>query len=101
MAKERVSMKGMGADALFAPPAEQGVETSSPLSQDTSKEAKQETSIEASQDTSKEALKKVSYYIRKDQDIKLEKIKLKRKEGGQETDKSALVREAIDKLLEE
>jgi hypothetical protein len=42
---------------------------------------------------------KVSYYIRPDQDQTLEEIKLAvRRASGERTDKSALIREAIDLL---
>ena len=49
--------------------------------------------------SSSEKLIKVSYYIREDQDTILEEIKLEvRRSTGERTDKSALIREAIDLL---
>jgi hypothetical protein len=49
-------------------------------------------------DTSQDLIK-VSYYIRSEQDQLLEEIKLAvRRASGERTDKSALIREAIDLL---
>ena len=51
------------------------------------------------QEAAASELIKVSYYIRPDQDTTLEEIKLLlRKTKGVRTDKSALIREAIDLL---
>lgn len=41
---------------------------------------------------------KVSYYITEEQDLKLDQIRIKRKRQGIKVDKSALIREAIDRL---
>jgi len=49
----------------------------------------------------KQELIKATYYIRPEQDIKLEQIRLQRRLKGERIDKSALVRETIDKLIEE
>src|SRR5882762_7045861 len=147
---KRVSMRGMGADAFFGPPAEEKDETpvsqpdSVPVDQQTSETvtqsavlpvkqqdsilAEQSTNIPASQEAilpvrqedampvtpptvtpvdqqastpDKQDLIKATYYIRSDQDIKLEQIRLQRRLKGERIDKSALVREAIDKLIEE
>lgn len=148
MAKKRVSMRGMGADAFFNPPSEEKEE---PVSQDESKTSSQPTdlpeipqnstsvdqltnvpslqetiipviqpiAIPESQETSepvnqltdkpvnqrtgkaaKQDLIKATYYIYPDQDMKLERIRLARRVRGERVDKSELIREAIDKLIE-
>lgn len=43
---------------------------------------------------------KATYYIYPDQDMKLERIRLARRVRGERVDKSELIREAIDKLVE-
>ena|SRR2546421_8073617 len=43
---------------------------------------------------------KATYYITPGQDTKLEQIRLQRRQRGEKTDKSALIREAIDNLVE-
>jgi len=43
---------------------------------------------------------KATYYITPEQDLKLERIRLARRQRGVKVDKSALVREAIDYLPE-
>lgn len=61
--------------------------------------AKKSLSQKAEKAPEDEELIKVSYYIRVDQDTKLEEIKLiVRRTTGERTDKSALIREAIDLL---
>jgi tartrate dehydratase alpha subunit/fumarate hydratase class I-like protein len=77
-------MKGMGADAFFE----------TPVSQDTSIPVKQLN------DKVEEALVKATFYLTQDHIMKLERIKLARKQKGKRIDKSALVREAIDLLSE-
>jgi hypothetical protein len=160
MAKKRVSMRGMGADAFFSPPSEEkeeepvgqptgktdlqspilpvGWHTSAVASQDTIIPASQctdtavdqiatmpvsnlpssqivhDTGIPARQQDSSPVTKgtsesvgqhasilvKATYYIRPDQDMKLEQIRLARRIKGEKVDKSELIREAIDKLVE-
>ncbi len=41
---------------------------------------------------------KATYYITPEQDLKLERVHLARRQQGVEIDKSALIREAIDYL---
>jgi hypothetical protein len=84
MARKRTSMKGMGADAFFE----------TPVSQHTSIPAKQ------LDDKVKEELVKATFYLTQDHIMKLERIRLVRKQKGKRIDKSALVREAIDLLSE-
>jgi hypothetical protein len=84
MARKRTSMKGMGADAFFE----------TPVSQHTSIPAKQlNGKVEG-------ALVKATFYLTQDHIMKLERIRLARKQKGKRIDKSALVREAIDLLSE-
>src|SRR5262245_17292686 len=55
----------------------------------------------SSEDQESQDFIKVSYYIRPDQDDTLEEIKLAvRRATGERTDKSALIREAIDLLAD-
>ncbi len=68
---------------------------SDPARQVTDMPAKQRTGIPVRQD-----LMKATYYIYPDQDMKLERIRLARKMRGGKVDKSELIREAIDKLVE-
>jgi hypothetical protein len=84
MARKRTSMKGMGADAFFE----------TPVSQRTSIPAKQPN------DGVEEKLVKATFYLTQDHIMKLERIRLARKQKGKRIDKSALVREAIDLLSE-
>ena len=114
----RVSMQGMGADAFFNPPVtrEEQEEDAQPASQDTSKTVDQDTRIPVEQDTGipvkqqagktvgqdtsvpAEQYMKATYYIRPEQDLKLEQLRLARRQRGERVDKSALIREAIDLL---
>ncbi len=82
MARKRTSMKGMGADAFFETPVSQ------------------HASIPAKQLDDKEELVKATFYLTQDHIMKLERIRLARKQKGKRIDKSALVREAIDLLSE-
>lgn len=146
MPKKRISMRGMGADAFFNPPAEKKEEpvsqdTSSPDDQQISVPVQPQTSVPSSQDailpvnqstsipvtglshvqpeqstslpesqkasepikqhTGKPAgLIKATYYIYPDQDLKLERIRLARRMRGEKVDKSELIREAIDRMVE-
>ena len=116
--KQRVSMQGMGADAFFGLPIEKSEteettrEKQVPVSQGTVVPAPQETSMPSNQFTDgpanqqasisdKQDLIKATYYIRPEQDLRLEQIRLQKRLKGEKTDKSALVRKAIDKLIEE
>ncbi|MGI0034857.1 MAG: hypothetical protein ACRD98_03185 [Nitrososphaera sp.] len=81
MTRKRTSMKGMGADAFFEAPVSQ------------------HTSLPAKQLNDKELLK-ATFYLTQDHIMKLERIRLARKQRGIRIDKSALVREAIDLLGE-
>ncbi len=92
MVKKRISMKGMGADTFFE----------TPVNQQDSKQADQHTDKPVSGltgNTNKE-LTKVTFYLTQQHIMKLECIRLERKQAGRKVDKSALVREAID-LFEE
>jgi hypothetical protein len=77
-------MKGMGADVFFE----------TPVRQDTSVPVKQLS------DKVEEELVKATFYLTQDHIMKLERIRLARKEKRERIDKSALVREAIDLLSE-
>lgn len=77
MAK-RTSMRGMGADAFFAPSAE----TPAP----------QQDSMPAAQ------FVKATFYLTPELILKLEQVRFDRLQRGEKTDKSALVREAIERL---
>lgn len=81
-AKKRPELKGM--DAFMQPPPEE-----EPANQDTSMPVDQRT-----------GLMKATYYITPEDDMKLERIRLARRRRGIKTDKSALIREAIDLLPE-
>jgi hypothetical protein len=124
MAKKRISMKGMGADAFFETPVNQEADkpgtqhADKPASQEPSMPVSQQESMPVNQHASKpgyqyadkparqptgstdEELIKATFYLRQEHIMKLERIRLKRKQNGIKIDKSALVREAID-LLEE
>ena len=86
MAK-RESMRGRGADAFFNPPA---TNDATPASQHTGMPVLEQTS----------ELVKATFYLKPDQVLKLEQLRLERRQRGQKIDKSALVREAIDGLTE-
>ena len=91
MAK-RQSMRGMGTDAFFnTPPSATQAEPAGP-----------DAVLPASQHVSKPALSdelvKATFYLTPGQIMKLEQLRLTRRQQGQKVDKSALVREAIDAL---
>jgi hypothetical protein len=73
----RKSMKGMGADAFFTP-------------------VSQHDSMTVSQPDIQ--FVKATFYLAPDHIMILEKLRLERIQNGQKIDKSALVREAIEKL---
>ena len=77
MAK-RPSMRGMGADAFFASTAE------APAPQQDSTPAPQ--------------FVKATFYLTPELILKLEQVRFDRLQRGEKTDKSALVREAIERL---
>lgn len=93
MAK-RQSMRGMGADAFFSPaepqaaPVGNSQQGSMPVNQHTGKPAPAEA----------DELVKATFYLKLDQVMKLEQLRLTRRQQGHKIDKSALVREAIDAL---
>ena len=58
----------------------------------------QEARTPVQQDTSKLQLMKATYYITPAQDLRLERMRMARREQGERVDKSALIREAIDLL---
>jgi hypothetical protein len=115
---ERVPV-GRGADAFFGPATEEEMSqdtilpanqrTSIPVKQEavkmgnqsTDKTVHQPTSTPGEQDTGKPVFMKATYYITSEQDLKLEQIRLARRERGQRVDKSALIREAIDLLVDQ
>lgn len=82
---QRPQLKGM--DAFMQPPPE----IEQPVGQDTGLPVKQQDGI---------MLMKGTYYITPEHDLKLERIRLARKQRGIKVDKSALIREAIDLLSE-
>src|SRR5882757_8925018 len=100
---KRVSMQGMGADAFFGLPVEKTEQeetieeeqlpakqdTSTPASQEAIQPVKQESAMpvtpytalpvsQQSRTPAKQDLIKATYYIRPEQDIKLEQIRLQR-----------------------
>lgn len=121
---ERVPV-GRGADAFFGPATEEEASqdaalpvrqqasvpvkqdtvvvgkqyTGTPVEQEAVTPAYQHTSAPVEQDTVKPVFMKATYYITPEQDLKLEQIRLTRRERGQRVDKSALIREAIDLLV--
>src|SRR5437763_8805821 len=109
MAKKppRVSMKALDAEAFFAPPTGIEIEmaqepnTGTPGDRQASGAAFQETSKIGTQDIRKPAYMKATYFITVEQDRKLERLRLARRGQGESIDKSALIREAIDRLAEE
>lgn len=85
----------LGKKDIFAPTPKA---TSNPGRKQASKTAGQLTSKPASQHTGK--LAKATFYLRPEQILKLEEIRLEAmREGKARLDKSALVREAIDLLV--
>jgi hypothetical protein len=112
---ERVPVTGQfgrGADVFFGPVPEEEQDTSTPVQQEAVKPVEQQNSIPVEQPTSKpgyqdtseqvnqEAGKfmKATYSITPEQDLKLERVRLARRQQGVKIDKSALIREAIDHL---
>jgi len=109
---------GRGADAFFGPATEEeekqdtgipvqqeavqlvGQQESTPVKQVTSKTVGQDTSEQGNQNAGKVEFMKATYYITPEQDLKLERIRLARRQRGVKVDKSALVREAIDQVVE-
>ncbi len=109
---------GRGADAFFGPATEEeekqdtgipvqqeavqlvGQQESTPVKQVTSKTVGQDTSEQGNQNAGKVEFMKATYYITPEQDLKLEHIRLAQRQRGVKVDKSALIREAIDQLLE-
>ena len=88
MAK-RESMRGRGADAFYSDqPATS--QAGMPASQQNSKPALNEAG----------ELVKATFYLTPAQILKLEQLRLNRRQRGQKVDKSALVREAIEALTE-
>ena len=91
---KRTSIRGMGADAFFSPNA---------ADQQASTTVQQDTSVPVNQDTStlvKQPLIKATFYLTPEHESALEELKLKlRKTTGERTDKSELVRRAIDLLV--
>jgi hypothetical protein len=91
-------MKGMGTDAFFASPARQSAST--PASQDAGKELCLQADMPVSQQdsTPPEQYEKATFYLSRRHVMRLEQLRLERMQRGEKVDKSALVREAIDKL---
>jgi hypothetical protein len=89
MAK-RQSMRGMGADAFFNSPQPAAPDQQAGIP------AHQQASVPAAAAT--DELVKATFYLKPDQVMKLEQLRLARRQRGQKIDKSALVREAIDAL---
>jgi hypothetical protein len=71
-----------------------------PVNQQNSIPVYQDTSKQVHQEAGKPEFMKATYYITSEQDMKLERIRLIRRQQGVKVDKSALIREAIDYLLE-
>jgi hypothetical protein len=80
-------------------PAEQ--EASTPASQLNSTPASQQASLTVHQQASKPVVKKYTYYLPVEKNLKLEQIRLARLARGIVVDKSALVSEAIELLKDE
>jgi hypothetical protein len=74
--------------------------TAIPVNQDTSVKGKRDASVILDPATGEVKYIKVTYYIEPGQDMKLEEIRLHRRRRGIKTDKSELIREAINKLAE-
>ena len=93
MAK-RQSMRGMGTDAFFnTPPA---ATPADPSGTNAGLLANQHVSKSAPTDE----LVKATFYLTPGQIMKLEQLRLTRRQRGHKVDKSALVREAIDALAD-
>lgn len=92
MSKKRKSMAGIGKgmDAFFDEPEEKEKQES------TSDNEHMETQEQSSPD-----LKRATFYIRPEQNIRIEEIKLQLTKRKVNTNKSELVREAIDLLAEQ
>lgn len=90
MAKRTPITNRLGTDAFFSETA----------SQDTSKSTKQDTDVLASQlaGSTKPELVKATFYLTPDLILKLEELRMERLRRGEKVDKSALVREALDRL---
>ncbi len=87
----------MGADAFFSPNAAAKVnqQASTPVQQNASAPVQQDTSTPV-----KQPLIKATFYLTPEHEAALEELKLKlRKTTGERTDKSELVRRAIDLLV--
>src|SRR5215210_8492640 len=107
MAAKRASMKGMGADAFFAPPPE-SPQTGEPVSQQDAMPTYQDDGKAISQQGGKAALQhgsepaaqyeKATFYLGRRHIMRLEQLRLERMQRGEKVDKSALVREAIENL---
>ncbi len=93
MAK-RQSMRGMGTDAFFntptaaTPPDPSGTHAILPANQHAGKSAPADELVKA------------TFYLTSGQIMKLERLRLTRRQQGHKVDKSALVREAIDALAD-
>jgi hypothetical protein len=117
--QERIPVTGQfgrGADAFFGSVTEEEENTGRPaeqktvkpveqrnsvlVNQDASKTVNQDTSRRVSQIADKVEFMKATYYITPEQDMKLERVRLARRQQGVKVDKSALIREAIDYLPE-
>lgn len=108
---KRPTLRGMDAfltdEETTTTPVEQeasvpvGQPNVSPVHQEAAIPVQQDTDKTGSQDTSKTVLMKGTYYITPEHDMKLERIRLERRQKGVKVDKSALIREAIDLLIEE
>ena len=113
--QERVPVTGQfgrGADAFFGPATEEEEkqDTGIPVQQEAVKPGSQRDSIlveqlasemvhqDTNRQTNKSEFMKATYYITPEQDMKLERLRLARREHGMKVDKSALIREAIDQL---
>lgn len=90
MAKRAPITTRLGTDAFFSETA----------SQDASKTAHQDTGILASHPAgpAKPELVKATFYLTQDLILKLEELRMERLRRGEKVDKSALVREALDRL---
>ena len=114
MAKKRTPIKGLGDDAWFKQPGEgasshEDQDTSIPVRQQGGKTVRQQDSIPVRQQddmTAKQQdsmpvtqrLVKATFYVTPEHVTMLEELRLKRLKAGEKTDKSELVRQAIDLL---
>jgi hypothetical protein len=87
---------GKGVDAFF----EETEDTQDVKGQQDDKSARQHDDVQTKQAFAPD-LKRATFYIRPEQDIKIEELKLELTRGGVNTNKSELVREAIDLLAEQ